>query len=73
MPADYGVGLNDRQRTANFREQPIETNEYQSVDGTEGEFFLEQPAAGCLLAAATSKSLPQALPATGADRQPSNQ
>ena len=28
---------------ANSREQPIETNEYQSVDGTEGEFLWSRP------------------------------
>ena len=28
---------------ANSREQPIETNEYQSVDGTEGEFLWSSP------------------------------
>lgn len=39
MPADNGVRLNDRQCIANFREQPIETNEYQSVDGAEGVLF----------------------------------
>ena len=39
MPADNGVRLNDRQSIANSREQPIETNQYQSVDGTEGEFL----------------------------------
>jgi hypothetical protein len=38
MPADNSVRLNDRQRIANSREQPIETNEYQSVDAIEGEF-----------------------------------
>ena len=43
MPADKGVRLNDRQRIANSREQPIETNEYQSVDGTEGEFLWSSP------------------------------
>ena len=37
MPADNGVRLNDRQSIANSREQLIETNEYQSVDGTEGD------------------------------------
>src|SRR5258705_5492042 len=37
MPADKGVRLDDRQRIANFREQPIETNEYHSVDGAKGE------------------------------------
>ena len=39
MPTNNGVRLHDRQRIANFREQPIETNEYQAVDGAEGEFF----------------------------------
>jgi hypothetical protein len=39
MPADKGVWLDDRQRIANFREQPIETNEYHSVDRAEGEFL----------------------------------
>src|SRR5450631_11362 len=39
MPTNNGVRLHDRQRIANFREQPIETNEYQAVDGAEREFF----------------------------------
>src|SRR5258706_13501445 len=39
MPADKGVRLDDRQRIANFREQPIETNEYHSVDDAEREFL----------------------------------
>src|SRR5664280_452884 len=43
MPADNGVRLNDRQSIANSREQPIETNEYQTVDGTEGEFLWSSP------------------------------
>src|ERR1019366_8588960 len=43
MPADNGVRLNDRQRIANSRKQPIESNEYQSVDGTEGEFHWSSP------------------------------
>ena len=43
MPANNGIRLNDRQRIANFRKQPIETNEYQSVDGTEGEFLWSSP------------------------------
>src|SRR5450631_3248454 len=43
MPADKGVRLNDRQSIANSREQPIETNKYQSVDGTEGEFLWSGP------------------------------
>ena len=37
VSADNGVRLYDRQRIANLRKQPIETNEYQSVDGTEDE------------------------------------
>jgi hypothetical protein len=73
VPADNGVWLQDRQRIAHFREQPVETNEYQSVDGAEGEFSLEQFAAERLFAGARSKSLPQALPVTGSDRRPSNQ
>src|SRR5260370_5977851 len=43
MPADKGVRLDDRQRIANFRKQPIETNEYHSVDGAEGEFLWSSP------------------------------
>ncbi len=35
VPSDNGVRLDDRKRIANFREQPIEINEYQSVDGAE--------------------------------------
>src|ERR1039457_6254569 len=43
MPADNGVRVNDRQSIANSREQSVETNEYQSVDGTEGEFLWSGP------------------------------
>ena len=43
MPADKGVRLNDRQSIANSGEQPIETNEYQTVDGTEGKFLWSSP------------------------------
>jgi hypothetical protein len=43
VPADKGVRLNDRQSIANSREQPIETNKYQSVDGTEGELLGSSP------------------------------
>jgi hypothetical protein len=43
MPADNGVRLNDRQSIANSGEQPIETNEYQTVDGTEGKFLWSSP------------------------------
>jgi hypothetical protein len=38
MPANYGLRLDDRQRIANSRDHPIETNEYHSVDSAEGEF-----------------------------------
>jgi hypothetical protein len=43
LPADNGVRLNDRQRLTSSWEQPIDTNEYQSVDGTEGEFLWSSP------------------------------
>ena len=43
MLSDNGVRFNDRQRITNSREQPIETNEYQSVDATEGEFLWSSP------------------------------
>ena len=43
MPADDGARFDDRQRIANSRKQPIETNEYQSVDGTEGDFLWSGP------------------------------
>src|ERR1039457_2249272 len=43
MPADNGVRLNDRQSIANSREQLIETNKYQSIDGTEGDFLWSSP------------------------------
>src|SRR5882672_8542049 len=39
MPTDDCIRFNDRQRIANFREQPIETNEYHSVAGAKGEFL----------------------------------
>jgi hypothetical protein len=39
VPTDSGFRLHDRQRIANFREQPIETNEYQSVESAEGLFL----------------------------------
>src|ERR1035441_2572311 len=42
-PIINGVRLNYRQSIANSREQPIETNEYQTVDGTEGEFLWSSP------------------------------
>jgi hypothetical protein len=43
MPANNGLRLDDRQRIANFRKHPIETNEYHSVDGAEGEFLWSSP------------------------------
>jgi hypothetical protein len=36
---DYGLGPNNRKRIKNAREDAIETNEHQSVDGTEGLFL----------------------------------
>jgi len=42
-------GLTIANASQNFREQPIETNEYHSVDGAEGEFSLEQFAAETLI------------------------
>jgi hypothetical protein len=39
MPTNNGAWLHDRQRIAHLREKPIQTNEYQSVDGTEGKFL----------------------------------
>ena len=38
MPADNRLRLHNCHRFANFREQPIETNENQPVDGAEGVF-----------------------------------
>lgn len=43
MPADNGIRFYDRQCIANSREQPIEADEYPSVDGTEGEFLWRTP------------------------------
>jgi hypothetical protein len=39
MPTDDCLRLHNRQRIEHFREQPIQTNEYQSVDGTEGKLL----------------------------------
>src|ERR1700693_4940031 len=39
MPFDYGLRLNNRQRTANARAKPIEANKNQSVDRAEGLFL----------------------------------
>jgi hypothetical protein len=43
MPANNGLRLDHRQRIANFRKHPIETNEYHSVDGAGGEFLWSSP------------------------------
>jgi hypothetical protein len=43
VPADNGVRLHNRQRIARVRKQSIQTNEYQSVDGAEGEFLWSSP------------------------------
>src|ERR1700730_18251401 len=39
VPSDYGPGPNNRKRIKNAREEAIETNEHQSVDGTESLFL----------------------------------
>src|SRR5246500_3178530 len=39
VPSDYGPGPDNRKRIKNAREEAIETNEYQSVDGTESVFL----------------------------------
>jgi hypothetical protein len=39
VPSDYGPGPNNRKRIKNARDEAIETNEHQSVDGTEGLFL----------------------------------
>jgi hypothetical protein len=39
VPFDYGPGPDNRKRIKNAREEAIETNEHQSVDGTEGLFL----------------------------------
>jgi hypothetical protein len=71
MPFDYGLRLNNRQRTANATETPIEANKNQSVNGAEGLFLKERFAAERLSAAATSEFPPRALPATETDQRPS--
>jgi hypothetical protein len=43
VPTDNGVRLHNRQRIASVRKQSIQTNEYQSVDGAEGEFLWSSP------------------------------
>jgi hypothetical protein len=43
VPADNGVRPHNRQRIARVRKKLIQTNEYQSVDGAEGEFLWSSP------------------------------
>src|SRR3977135_1701697 len=43
VPTDNGVRFHNRQRIASVRKQSIQTNEYQSVDGPEGEFLWSSP------------------------------
>jgi hypothetical protein len=43
VPTDNGFRLHNRQRIANVRKQSIQTNEYQTVDGAEGEFLWSSP------------------------------
>jgi len=73
VPFDYGPGPDNRKRIKNAREEAIETNEHQSVDGTEGLFLGGWFVAEQLSAAATSRSLPRSLLATETDRQPPKQ
>ena len=39
MPFDHGLRLNNRQRIANAREEPIKAKKNQAVDGAEGLFL----------------------------------
>jgi hypothetical protein len=39
MPTDDGPGPDNRKRIEDAREEAIETNEHQPVDGTEGLFL----------------------------------
>ena len=43
VPADNGVRFHNRQRIARVSKQLIQTNEYQSVDGADGEFLWSSP------------------------------
>ena len=71
MPFDYGLRFDNRQRIANAREKPIEADKNQAVDGAEGLFLRSGSPQNVYLLPQTSKFLPQALPATEADRRPS--
>jgi len=39
VPTDHGIRLDDRQRAANIGEQPIEADQYQSVDAADEKPF----------------------------------
>jgi hypothetical protein len=39
VPSDYGPGPDNRKRIKNAGEEAIETNEHQSIDGTESLFL----------------------------------
>src|SRR5713101_2941369 len=43
VPTDHGIRLDDRQRAPNIGEQPIETDQYQSVGATEEKPFWRGP------------------------------
>src|SRR6266851_9575717 len=43
VPADHGIRLDDRQRAPNIGEQPIKTDQYQSVGATEEKPFWRGP------------------------------
>ena len=43
MPANNGVRLHDRQRIADVRKQPIQTSEYQAVEGAERQSLRSSP------------------------------
>jgi len=43
VPTDHGIRLDDRQRAANIGEQPIEADQYQSVDAADEKPFWRGP------------------------------
>src|ERR1700681_123765 len=43
MPANNGVRLHDRQRIADVRKHPIQTSEYQAVEGAERQSLRSSP------------------------------